>query len=129
MPRAALRKGRQSTQMNIRIDAGLKAAGDAVLKRSGVSPSQFIRTAYQHIVDVGYVDLSALTNPSEPPASNKDSFEDHAGYASTLYEHITGIALEPADEDAPSLQELLDVPYADRALANEQSAETEVGHE
>lgn len=35
------------TQMNVRIDADLKAAGDAVLARAGLTPTQFVRRAWE----------------------------------------------------------------------------------
>ena len=40
-----------TAQLNVRIDAGLKAAGDAVLERFGVSAVQIVRSAWQYMVD------------------------------------------------------------------------------
>ncbi|HAM16274.1 MAG TPA: hypothetical protein DCP91_10570 [Eggerthellaceae bacterium] len=40
-----------TAQLNVRIDAGLKAAGDAVLERFGVSSVQIVRSAWQYMVD------------------------------------------------------------------------------
>ena len=39
-----------ATQMNLRIDSQLKADGDAVLSRYGISPSRAIRSLWRHLV-------------------------------------------------------------------------------
>ena len=41
----------RQTQMNTRIDAALKEAGDAVLARLGYSPSAAVRGLWQFVVD------------------------------------------------------------------------------
>ena len=41
----------RQTQMNTRIDASLKEAGDAVLARLGCSPSAAVRGLWQFVVD------------------------------------------------------------------------------
>lgn len=41
----------RQTQMNTRIDASLKEAGDAVLTRLGYSPSAAVRGLWQFVVD------------------------------------------------------------------------------
>ena len=41
----------RQTQMNTRIDAALKEAGDAVLARFGYSPSAAVRGLWQFVVD------------------------------------------------------------------------------
>ncbi len=40
-----------TTQLNVRIDADLKAAGDAVLERFGVSSVQVVRKVWQYMAD------------------------------------------------------------------------------
>lgn len=40
-----------TAQLNVRIDANLKAAGDAVLERFGVSAVQIVRSAWQYMAD------------------------------------------------------------------------------
>ena len=40
-----------TAQLNVRIDADLKAGGDAVLERFGVPAVQVIRDAWQYMVD------------------------------------------------------------------------------
>lgn len=39
-----------TTQMNVRLDSELKAAGDAVLEREGVTPSQMVRAIWEWLV-------------------------------------------------------------------------------
>lgn len=38
-----------ATQMNVRLDANLKASGDAVLEREGVSSSQAVRALWEYL--------------------------------------------------------------------------------
>ena len=40
-----------TAQLNVRIDANLKASGDAVLERNGVSAVQIIRATWQYLAD------------------------------------------------------------------------------
>jgi len=40
-----------TAQLNVRIDADLKAAGDAVLERFGASSVQVVRSAWQYMAD------------------------------------------------------------------------------
>lgn len=44
-----------ATQMNVRLDAKLKAAGDAVLEQEGVTPSQAVRALWECLVVEGRV--------------------------------------------------------------------------
>ena len=40
-----------SVQLNVRLDANLKSAGDAVLERCGASAVQVVRAAWQYMAD------------------------------------------------------------------------------
>lgn len=51
MPGATVAPLARQTQMNTRIDATLKEAGDAVLARLGYSPSAAVRGLWQFMVD------------------------------------------------------------------------------
>lgn len=41
---------RRSVQMNVRLDSQLKEAGDAVLARIGMTPSQAVRALWEYLV-------------------------------------------------------------------------------
>lgn len=51
MPGTTVAPQARQTQMNTRIDAALKEAGDAVLARLGYSPSAAVRGFWQFVVD------------------------------------------------------------------------------
>ena len=55
------------TQMNTRIDASLKEAGDAVLTRLGYSPSAAVRGLWQFVVD-HQDDAASVREVIEPDA-------------------------------------------------------------
>ena len=64
----------RQTQMNTRIDAPLKEAGDAVLARLGCSPSAAVRGLWQFIVD-HQDDAASVRKVIEPDAAGSLSDE------------------------------------------------------
>lgn len=58
----------RQTQMNTRIDATLKEAGDAVLTRLGYSPSAAVRGLWQFVVD-HQDDAASVREVIEPGAA------------------------------------------------------------
>ena len=58
----------RQTQMNTRIDASLKEAGDAVLARLGYSPSAAVRGLWQFVVD-HQDDATSVREVIEPGAA------------------------------------------------------------
>lgn len=58
----------RQTQMNTRIDAALKEAGDAVLSRLGYSPSAAVRGFWQFVVD-HQDDANTVRGVIEPDAA------------------------------------------------------------
>jgi addiction module RelB/DinJ family antitoxin len=42
-----------ATQMNVRLDAGLKAQGDDVFQRNGITPSQAVRGMWEYVAQTG----------------------------------------------------------------------------
>lgn len=64
----------RQTQMNTRIDATLKEAGDAVLARLGYSPSAAVRGLWQFVVD-HQDDAASVRKVIEPGAASALSDE------------------------------------------------------
>ena len=64
----------RQTQMNTRIDATLKEAGDAVLARLGYSPSAAVRGLWQYMVD-HQEDAASVRKVIEPGAASALSDE------------------------------------------------------
>lgn len=64
----------RQTQMNTRIDATLKEAGDAVLARLGYSPSAAVRGLWQFVVD-HQDDAASVREVIEPGAASALSDE------------------------------------------------------
>lgn len=65
-----------SAQLNVRIEADLKSAGDAVLERCGVSAVQIVRAAWQYMAD--HQRLPSFADPdakhAESAASSPEAF-------------------------------------------------------
>ena len=64
----------RQTQMNTRMDAALKEAGDAVLARLGYSPSAAVRGLWQFVVD-HQDDAASVRKVIEPGAASALSDE------------------------------------------------------
>ncbi|MDM8271302.1 type II toxin-antitoxin system RelB/DinJ family antitoxin [Thermophilibacter provencensis] len=110
----------RQTQMNTRIDAALKEAGDAVLARLGYSPSAAVRGLWQYMVD-HQEDAASVRKVIEPGAASALSDEAArkasaiAGlrslYAQTTYElGISGYH----SVDLPSWDDLREDWYHER---------------
>ncbi len=112
--------GARQTQMNTRIDASLKEAGDAVLARMGYSPSVAVRGLWRFVVD-RQDDAAAVREVIEPDAVSAlsdDSARKMRATAGlrTLYEQTAaelGISSEPP-ADLPSWDELREAWYDER---------------
>ena len=120
MPSANAAPTARQTQMNTRIDAELKAAGDAALARLGYPPSAAVRGLWRFVVD-HQDDAAAVREVIEPGAAS--AFSDEAArkaiaiselrslYAQTASE--LGIS-ERGDADLPSWDDLREDWYAER---------------
>lgn len=64
----------QQTQMNTRIDAGLKEAGDAVLASLGYTPSVAVRGLWRFVVEHqdDAASIREVLDPQAPEASEAD---------------------------------------------------------
>lgn len=110
----------RQTQMNTRIDVGLKEAGDAVLARLGYAPSAAVRGLWRFVVD-HQDDAAAVRSVIEPDAAS--TLSDEASRKATaiaglrsLYERTAcelGIS-DKAEADLPSWDDLREGWYDER---------------
>ncbi|MBM6786423.1 hypothetical protein H6A33_09500 [Collinsella tanakaei] len=107
-------------QMNVRIDAALKEAGDTVLGNLGYTPSMAVRGFWRFIVNY-QDDAAAVREINEPDVATELSAEAAHKMSATsrlrsLYEQ-TAAELGIDGEDAsilPSWDELRDAWYTER---------------
>lgn len=110
----------RQTQMNTRIDVGLKEAGDAALAHLGYTPSAAVRGLWRFVVD-HQDDASAVRSVIEPDAASALSDEAARKVAAvsglrSLYEQTAcelGIP-DKAEADLPSWDDLREDWYDER---------------
>lgn len=110
----------RQTQMNTRIDAELKEAGDAVLSRLGYTPSAAVRGLWRFVVD-HQDDAAAVREVIEPGAASALSDEAVRKAAAisglrSLYEQTAcelGIP-DRAEADLPSWDDIREGWYDER---------------
>ena len=120
MPATSAAPTARLTQMNTRIDAELKAAGDAALAHLGYTPSAAVRGLWRFVVD-HQDDAAVVREVIEPDAAS--AFSDEAARKAaaisglrSLYErtaHELGIS-EQGDMDLPSWDDLREDWYLER---------------
>lgn len=110
----------RQTQMNTRIDVGLKEAGDAVLARLGYTPSAAVRGLWRFVVD-HRDDAAVVREVIEPDAASALSDEAVRKAAAisglrSLYEQTAcelGIP-DRAEADLPSWDDIREDWYDER---------------
>ena len=110
----------RQTQMNTRIDVGLKEAGDAALAHLGYTPSAAVRGLWRFVVD-HQDDAAAVRSVIEPDAASALSDEASRKAATivglrSLYEQTAcelGIP-DKAEADLPSWDDLRGGWYGER---------------
>ena len=120
MPATNAAPAARLTQMNTRIDAELKAAGDAALARLGYTPSAAVRGLWRFVVD-HQDDAASVREVIEPDAASALSDEASRKAAAisglrSLYErtaHELGIP-DKAEADLPSWDDLREGWYDER---------------
>ena len=85
----------RQTQMNTRIDASLKEAGDAVLARMGYSPSAAVRGLWQFVVD-HQDDVVSVREVLEPDAAS--SLTDEAARKASAIAGLRSLYVQTAHE-------------------------------
>lgn len=110
----------RQTQMNTRIDAALKEAGDAVLARLGYSPSAAVRGLWQFVVD-HQDDATSVREVIEPGAAG--ALSDEAARKASAIAGLRSLYVQTAHElgisgynsvDLPSWDELREDWYDER---------------
>lgn len=94
----------KSAQLNIRMEPSLKAAGDIVLEREGISPSEAVRLLYEYLVRKKQLPRE-LCESDAPDASDSWAHE-HAGFATRAYEELTGTPFDSAAARGLALRDL-----------------------
>lgn len=116
---AAVLQARQ-TQMNTRIDATLKEAGDAVLARLGYTPSAAVRGLWRFVV-AHQDDAAAVREVIEPDAAS--ALSDEAARKASAISGLRSLYAQTADElgivaaqdtDLPPWDDLRDAWYDER---------------
>ncbi|MBQ9058233.1 MAG: type II toxin-antitoxin system RelB/DinJ family antitoxin [Atopobiaceae bacterium] len=92
MPTPVVRADK-STQMNIRIGASLKAAGDAIFARCGMSPSEAVRRLYKEVVQTGEWPFGGAEPEGRVAPAHESAAGISGGLAVAMYEQITGMSL------------------------------------
>ena len=85
----------RQTQMNTRIDASLKEAGDAVLARMGYSPSAAVRGLWQFVVD-HQDDVVSVREVLEPDAAS--ALTDEAARKASAIADLRSLYVQTARE-------------------------------
>ena len=120
MPAANAAPTARQTQMNTRIDAELKEAGDAALARLGYTPSAAVRGLWRFVVD-HQDDAAAVREVIEPGAAS--AFSDEAARKAIAISELRSLYAQTASElgipergdaDLPSWDDLREDWYAER---------------
>ncbi len=120
MPGTAAAPLARQTQMNTRIDATLKEAGDAVLARLGYTPSAAVRGLWRFVV-AHQDDAAAVREVIEPDAA--PALSDEVARKVSAISGLRSLYARTADElgivaaqdtDLPSWDDLRDEWYAER---------------
>lgn len=110
----------RQTQMNTRIDASLKEAGDAVLARLGYSPSAAVRGLWKFVVD-HQDDAASVCEVIEPGAAG--ALSDEAARKASAIAGLRSLYAQTANElgipgngetDLPSWDDLREDWYDER---------------
>lgn len=109
-----------TTQLNVRIDQELKASGDAVLERFGVSTVQVIREMWRYMADHQRLpDFCQQNSPASPAAESE---------AARVAEHGAGMAARLAREaglraefESMTYRELRESAYEEDLIEKEES--------
>ena len=110
MPGTTAAPQARQTQMNTRIDAALKEAGDAVLARLGYSPSAAVRGLWQFMVD-HQDDAASVREVIEPGAAT--ALSDEAARKTSAFGGLRSLYARTARELGISGNDRADIPSWD----------------
>ena len=110
MPGTTAASQARQTQMNTRIDASLKEAGDAVLARLGYSPSAAVRGLWQFVVD-HQDDAASVRKVIAPDAAT--ALSDEADRKTSAITSLRSLYTQTARELGISESDNADLPSWD----------------
>ncbi len=105
----------RQTQMNTRIDATLKEAGDAVLARLGYSPSAAVRGLWQFVVD-HQDDAASVRKVIEPGAAS--ALSDESARKASAITSLRSLYAQTARELGIPGDDGADIPFWDDLREN-----------
>ena len=105
------------SQLNVRIPTELKAQGDAMLERAGISSTEAIRMLWQFAADhihepQAIKNLFTSADEQETTAEIDNPFEKWEGYAEAFFAE-NGLSAR-TNSSAPSFEELKESAYAEK---------------
>lgn len=108
---------RRSVQMNVRLDSQLKEAGDAVLARIGMTPSQAVRELWQYLIENGHMPVAKRNNDEAPSDDMRSKaslphLSEGAALVSSYYERFS--IPRPSPDEAFDYDELYDQMMSER---------------
>ncbi|TJW10305.1 hypothetical protein [Parvibacter caecicola] len=106
-----------TVQMNTRLDSATKAAGDAVLRRNGYSPSAATQALWGYLAS--HQQLPEFMPPrkaSAPTEARRREILEGEGLAVRLFQQMTGISAPSPQESLPSYDDLRQAAYVERGL-------------
>lgn len=106
-----------TVQMNTRLDSAMKAAGDAVLRRNGYSPSAATQALWGYLAT--HQQLPEFMPPRKPGAlteARRQEILEGEGLAVRLFQRMTGVSAPSQQEDLPSYDDLRQAAYVERGL-------------
>lgn len=108
---------RRSVQMNVRLDSQLKEAGDAVLARIGMTPSQAVRELWQYLIENGHMPIAKRNNDEVSPddirsKASSSHVSEGATLVSNYYERFS--IQRPSTDEAFDYDELYDQMMSER---------------
>ena len=107
----------KTTQMNVRIGAELKSAGDALFAQWGLSPSEAVRRLYEWVVGTGKRPEALLAPGLSQDVASAELDQlayGGCGLATRMYEQMLAVSLPPDSYPLMSEDELRDAMYDER---------------
>lgn len=114
----------ETAQLNVRIDPGLKAAGDRVLERFGVSAVHVVRSAWQYMADHQKLPDFVEAGSSVSKAEAQAVADRGIGMAVRLARE-SGLR---AELDAMTFSELRESAFEEMLIEEAERAERGEGH-
>jgi hypothetical protein len=105
-----------ATQMNVRIPAEVKAAGDKALLSEGLTPTEVVRCVWEKAARRGR-DLQQVVDLVRAPAKTRLSTNTFESAALAVSSQMLTLGVDLSTEDSAQLsdEELLEMAYYEKA--------------